>query len=198
MHSAIWGWWYHLSLDCKPPRLALWRMQVPVTMDQVLLDGGGGSSVLLARIRDADGCWLCFREVYTKLSNGMPESTWKQYTHGGAARVLVTCNHKCTCPDARLFWVAGAQGRKPATPEERRFLTATGALLSDRKGAVLISVDMAMCACGKAGLSAPLLAAMAEIAELQRYSTPPLPQAQPKQALTYGVARISLKRCLSW
>jgi hypothetical protein len=58
-------------------------MQVSVTMDQVLVDGGGGNSVLLARIRDADGCWLCLREVYRKLSNGMPESTWQQYTYGG-------------------------------------------------------------------------------------------------------------------
>ena len=58
-------------------------MQVPVTMDQVLLDGGGGNSVLLARIKDGDGCWLCLREVYRKLCNSMPESTWHQYTHSG-------------------------------------------------------------------------------------------------------------------
>ena len=32
-------------------------------MDQVLLDGGGGRTVVLARIRDARGCWLCLRQA---------------------------------------------------------------------------------------------------------------------------------------
>ena len=54
-------------------------MQAPATMDQVLLDGGGGTSVLLARIRDADGCWLCGIEVYRKLGNSVPQSTWHEH-----------------------------------------------------------------------------------------------------------------------
>ncbi len=64
---------------------------------------------------------------------------------------------------------------------------AAGALLCNRKDAVLILADVALFACGKARVGAPLLAAMAEIAELQPYSAPPLPQAQPVQALTPGV-----------
>ena len=54
----------------------MWCMQAPATMDQVLLEGGGGTSVLLARIKSGDDCWLCLREVYRKLGNGMPMSTW--------------------------------------------------------------------------------------------------------------------------
>ena len=100
-------------------------------------------------------------------------------------------NQVFTCPDAMLLWAAAAQGRKQANQGERRFLVATGALLSDRKNAVLLSVDVAIFACGKAGASAPLLAAMAEIAKLQPYSAPPLPQAQPSPALTPGAARIT-------
>ena len=90
-----------------------------------------------------------------------------------------------------LLWAAAAQGRKSANPEERRFLRATGALLSDHKDAVLVSVDVALYACGKARVGAPLLEAMAQFAELQPYSTPPVPQAQPLPAPTSGVARIS-------
>ena len=91
------------------------------------------------------------------------------------------------CPDVQLLWVADAQGCKPATTEERHFLKATGALLRSTGKAWLISEALAVYACGKAGVGAPLLAAMAEIAKLQPYSAPLLPQAQPAPALTHGV-----------
>ena len=42
-------------------------------MDQVLLAWGGETSVLLSRITDADGCWLCLREINRKISKGMRE-----------------------------------------------------------------------------------------------------------------------------
>ena len=44
---------------------------------------------------------------------------------------------------------------------------------------LLISVDTAIKLCDEAGRPAPLLAAMAGIAELQPYTAPALPQAQP-------------------
>ena len=50
-------------------------MQVPVTMDQVLLAWDGGESVLLTRIKDDEGSvWLCFKEVQSKLSSSV--SKW--------------------------------------------------------------------------------------------------------------------------
>lgn len=54
-----------------------------VIMDQVLLEWGGGDSVLLARIRDVEGCWLSGKEVYRKLCPSTPRSTWQKHTHGG-------------------------------------------------------------------------------------------------------------------
>ena len=65
-----------------------------------------------------------------------------------------------------------------ATPEAVNFLAAAGAHRGHTGIAVLISVDMAITACDKAGRAAPQLAAMARIAELQPYSAPALPQAQ--------------------
>ncbi len=71
-------------------------------------------------------------------------------------------------------------------------MKATGALLRDRNNALLVPVDVAMSACGKAGMGAPLLAAMAGIAELQPISTPIPSQAQPVQALTSGVTGVTV------
>ena len=52
-------------------------------MDQVLLEWDAGNTLVLARVRDAEGCWLCSREVHIKLGGGMPLSTWRQHTLGG-------------------------------------------------------------------------------------------------------------------
>ncbi len=62
---------------------ALWCMQVPATMDLVLLEWGGGESVVLARFGDVHGVfWLSYREVYKKLG-GIAEDTWHKYTRAG-------------------------------------------------------------------------------------------------------------------
>ena len=80
-----------LPATAKLLSLAMWCMQAPATMDQVLLDGGGGTSVLLARIRDVEGCWLLLREVYRKFGNGMPPTTWHEHaTRGKHASVRRT------------------------------------------------------------------------------------------------------------
>ena len=52
-------------------------------MDQVLLDRGGGESVVLATFRDVDGVWLCSKEVHTKLGSRFSTTTWHCHTHGG-------------------------------------------------------------------------------------------------------------------
>ena len=52
-------------------------------MDQVLLEWGGGESMVLARFRDAGGCWLSTREMYTKLGSKMSLASWHTYTHSG-------------------------------------------------------------------------------------------------------------------
>lgn len=73
---------------------------------------------------------------------------------------------------------AGPHRRRPSTPEEMAFLKAIGAH-NGRKGIGLLScVAGAISACGRAGVAAPVLAAMAGIADLRPYSGP-LPPAQP-------------------
>ncbi len=58
-------------------------MQVPATMDQVLLEWDGACSEVLARIRDAAGCWLCSREVNKKLCSNVPKRTWNNRIKAG-------------------------------------------------------------------------------------------------------------------
>ena len=58
-------------------------MQVPVTMDQVLLQWDGGKSVVLARIRDAEGCWLCSIEVHRKLVTSISAGSWANHIDRG-------------------------------------------------------------------------------------------------------------------
>ena len=69
---------------CQEP-CALGCMQASAAMDQVVLDWGGDIKVVLARVRDAEGCWLSLREVHNKLGSGVPKSTWQQHTQGGKA-----------------------------------------------------------------------------------------------------------------
>ena len=96
-------------------------MQVPVTMDQVLLEWEGGSPVLLARVRDAEECWLCLREVYSKLCSSVNIQTWYTRIERGE---FVSCrnllNDFSAISDASLFmlscsWVqlGMAAGRPP-------------------------------------------------------------------------------------
>ena len=55
---------------------ALWCTQAPITMDHVLLEWGGGNTVLLARIKDIQGCWLCSTELRRKLCSSVARQTW--------------------------------------------------------------------------------------------------------------------------
>ena len=53
---------------------------MPVTMDQVMLEWNGGkSSVLLARVRDTAGTWLCSKEVYRNLGSKLAVETWDHH-----------------------------------------------------------------------------------------------------------------------
>ncbi len=66
-------------------------MQVPATMDQVLLVWDGGRSEVLARVRDAEGCWLCSREVNKKLGGDAVRSTWNHRVRRGEQHRLSSC-----------------------------------------------------------------------------------------------------------
>ncbi len=55
-------------------------MQVPVTMDQVALKWDGGHSVLLTRVQDGKGCWLCRKEVHRKLGSSRTVDYWNHCT----------------------------------------------------------------------------------------------------------------------
>ena len=57
-------------------------MQEPVTMDQVLLRWEGGGSMLLARVRDTAGCWLCNQEVHSKAGSSTSMQAWHKYRCG--------------------------------------------------------------------------------------------------------------------
>ena len=46
--------------------------QAPITIDQVVLEWGGVSTVLLARITGQEGPWLCLQEVHRKLGISKP------------------------------------------------------------------------------------------------------------------------------
>lgn len=72
----------HHDPAITPERGVSWCMQVPGTMDQVLLEWDGGKSMVLARVRDGLGCWLCNAEVHRKLASN-PESTWYRQIHDG-------------------------------------------------------------------------------------------------------------------
>ena len=53
-------------------------------MDQVLLQWDGGHSVLLARVRDAEGCtWLCSKDVYRKLGSSISYKSWAHVINCG-------------------------------------------------------------------------------------------------------------------
>lgn len=52
-------------------------------MDQVLLEWDGGPRQLLARVRDAEGTWLCHREVHSKLGSSISRQTWHKHIKQG-------------------------------------------------------------------------------------------------------------------
>lgn len=58
------------------------HIQAPGIMDQVLLEWEVGHSVVLARIKVGEGCWLCSREVYNKLGSSVQMQTWRKYIQG--------------------------------------------------------------------------------------------------------------------
>ena len=58
-------------------------MQVPGNVDQVLLEWGGGESLVLARITDAEGCWLCSAELHRKLGSSNSLSYWYHFVKKG-------------------------------------------------------------------------------------------------------------------
>lgn len=89
---------------------ALGCMQAPVAMEQVLLAWEGGESVLLARIKDAQGSWLCFEEVRSKLVSSV--SDWARHIGDGErSRRGFVLHAVCTwldwAPDGMvwLLWV---------------------------------------------------------------------------------------------
>ena len=86
-----------------------------------------------------------------------------------------------------MLGAAAGHGCRLATPVELDFLWAAGAFVALAKASTLISVDIAISACSKAGAAAPLLAALVRIAELQPF-TGPLPQANPLPILPTGMA----------
>ena len=73
-----------------------------------------------------------------------------------------------------------------ATPEAIDFLVAVGAHKAKTANGVLISVDTAVKACEKAGWGAPLLAALAGVAELQPHTAHLLPLSQHLLATPSG------------
>lgn len=74
--------------------------------------------------------------------------------------------------------LAAGHGLRGTTHEELRYLKDSHVLGDATSKGLLILVDVAIGACGKAGVAAPVLAALAGIPWLQPY-TPPLRQAQP-------------------
>ena len=64
--------------------LPLGCMQAPIIMDQVLLAWDGGEAVLLARIRDGEGSWACYKEMQSKLGSSVP--AWHRKTQDGEHR----------------------------------------------------------------------------------------------------------------
>ena len=77
------GW---VSYPCpwnpvKTIRLALGCMQVPIRMDQVLLEWEGGDTVVLARFQDMEGSWLCYREMHRKLEASIPAQAGRGGEH---------------------------------------------------------------------------------------------------------------------
>ena len=93
----------------------------------------------------------------------------------------------CTWSEACMLEAAAGHGRMPATPQELDFLRAAGAITALANRSALISVDIAIRACSKAGAAGPLLAALARVAELQPH-TPSLPQATPLPVPSIGMA----------
>lgn len=61
-------------------RLVLWI--------RVLLDWGGGNAVLLARMRDEEGCWLCSHEVHTKLGSSSTTTCWHHCITAGKLKLV--------------------------------------------------------------------------------------------------------------
>ena len=77
--------------------LPLLYMQVPVTMDQVLLEWNGGHSVVLARVRGGKGCWLCRVQVHRQLGSSITIGAWTQNIKRGEHTSSVHCNAVWTC-----------------------------------------------------------------------------------------------------
>ena len=57
-------------------------------MDQVLLKWDGGHPEVLARIKDADGCWIASKELREKLCSNILEATWYMRVKKGKHHIL--------------------------------------------------------------------------------------------------------------
>lgn len=77
------------------------------------------------------------------------------------------------------LWPAVGQGCRPATALELGFLKGAAAIKANAPTAVLITVEMAISGCGKARVSAALLAAMEGIAQMGPYTASVLQEAAP-------------------
>ena len=84
----------------------------------------------------------------------------------------------CTCLTHACCGAAAGPGATPATPQVLKFLKTAGAIHKLAMLGALVSVDMAVSACGKAGVAVPVMAALAGVPKLKPY-TAPLAQTQP-------------------
>lgn len=87
---------------------------------------------------------------------------------------------------------AAGHGCKLATPAQLDFLNCAGV---HTRHALLVTVDAAIDACHKAGVAAPLLAALAGVPVLQSH-TAPLPQALSLLAPPAGVPYVCCAHAL--
>ena len=59
-------------------------VKAPVTVDQVLLKGGGRFFVRLAWVRDVEGpSWLCQKSAHSKLGSSITYAVWDGRTRRG-------------------------------------------------------------------------------------------------------------------
>ena len=191
-----------LVLHCHTLTGPFQCMQGIAAMDQVLLEWDGGHRELLARVTDAEGTWLCLREVHSKLGSNVSRQTWHKHikqgehtAHAFPCIVFVVLSGMCTITDAWLPWLAEGQGCRPATSVELGFLKGADAIKANAPTAVLITVELAINGCGKARVAAALLAAMEGIAELGPHTAPVHQEAAPLQQLPGGTATHALMTC---
>ena len=78
----------HLPLPTEPCQMPCACMQVPAQMHQVLLEWEGGNRVLLVRVTDAEGVWLCQKEVHSKMGSSISRQAWHKHCQDGEHTLL--------------------------------------------------------------------------------------------------------------